>query len=151
MTGALQGREKRPRITEKQQGAVVVMAASTSTSLRPRSSAPRLARNLVRDLCSRSRLPEYLVDNAVLVTSELVTRTVMHARKAVDVVVELDEDHVTVRIHDQTVMPPLLGGDWVSGPSRAIIERLSTSWGYHCSDTGRDIWASVGTDSYRKN
>ncbi len=127
------------------------LAASTSTTLRPRPSAPRLARNLVRDLCSRSQLPGYLVDNAVLVTSELVTRTVLHARKGVDVSVELNDNSVTVRVHDETVMPPLLGGDWVSGPSKAIIQRLSTSWGYTCGDTGRDIWASVGIDQTRQD
>jgi anti-sigma regulatory factor (Ser/Thr protein kinase) len=78
----------------------------TSVRLPPRSSAPRVARKLVRDLCTGSGLPDNLVDDAALVIGELVTTSVRQAHMAVQVVVVVAADEVTVRVYDKGTMPP---------------------------------------------
>lgn len=121
-------------------------AAHRRVSLRPRVFAHRTARRLVRDLCSESGLPATLVDDATLVTGELVRSSVRSARMPVDVSVEVVDRTVTVRVHDQETTCPTRRNAWRgAGRSREIVARFSTSWGYHQCSGGRELWASFRT------
>jgi hypothetical protein len=118
-------------------------AESRRVRLRPRASAARIARRLVRDLCAGSRLPDELIGDAMLVTRHLVTSRVKQSGMALDVVVEVDADTVTVRVQDGQVRTSAARRDW-KGASRSqeIIARRSTSWGYYRCGSGREAWAS---------
>lgn len=113
--------------------------------LRPRRSAPRIARKLVREMCLNLRLPVRLIDDAMLVTSELVTSGARQARSALDVSVEIDKDRVTVRVEDDGASR--WRGDslgWTShSHARDVVARLSTSWGYYRCADGRGSWAAL--------
>ena len=120
-------------------------AAFGSVRLRPRASSARIARRLVRDVCAGSRLPDELVDDAMLVTGHLVTSSVKQSGSAFDLVVEVDADTVTVRVHDDLAEDrPSTARRGRKGASRSddIVARRSTSWGYYRCDSGRETWAS---------
>jgi hypothetical protein len=117
-------------------------AASRSVRLRPRASAARIARRLVRDVCAGSRLPDDLVDDAMLVTGHLVTSSVKQSGSVFDLVVEVGADTVTVRVQDGQVRSAARRGWRGASRSQEIIARRSTSWGYYRCDSGRQTWAS---------
>ncbi len=117
-------------------------AVSERVRLRPRASAARIARRLVRDVCAGSRLPDELIGDALLVTSHLVTSSVKQSGMALDVVVEVDADTVTVRVQDRQVRSAARRGWKGASRSQEIIARRSTSWGYYRCGSGREIWAS---------
>ena len=114
--------------------------------LPPRPSAPRLARRIVRDACSCSELPGRLVDDAVVVASELVTHRIRQTRQPVDVVVEVSTQGVTVRVQDQqpaTVMAFDPSANSGQRRTRDLVQRLASSWGYSTSERGCEAWASL--------
>jgi hypothetical protein len=120
-------------------------AVSGRVRLRPRTSAARIVRRLVRDLCAGSRLPDELIGDAMLVASHLVTISVKQSGMALDVVVEVDADTVTVRVQDGLgeVRTSAVRRGWKgASQSQEIIARRSTSWGYYRCGSGRETWAS---------
>jgi hypothetical protein len=115
--------------------------------LRPHSSAPALARKLVYDLCGEEGLPNRTASAAALVAGELVLTSIRQTRHNLDVSVDLARDKVTVRVSDRSTAPPLLGRDPRTGPARstALVERLSSSWGYRRRESGNEVWAILRT------
>lgn len=111
-------------------------------TLRPGARAPRHARRIVHQTCSGSPLPAALVDNAAFVAGELVMQSLRQARGTMRLQVSSASNEVTLRIHDETPMPPV--GDGTSGGAErswAVVRRLSTSFGYHCDGRTREMWA----------
>ena len=117
--------------------------------LRPRSSAPALARKLVYDMCGQAGLPNCVASAAAVVAGELVLTSIRQTRRKVDVSVDLASNQVTVRVNDRSAAPPLLGRDSRTGPARstALVERLASSWGYSCLDSGNQVWALLRTSN----
>lgn len=113
--------------------------------LRAGRSASRIARRLVREMCTNSHLPVRLIDDAVLVTGELVTSGARQACAAVDVRVEIHNGRVTVRVEDDGAArwrSESLG--WTNrSRARDVVARLSTSWGYYRCAEGRGSWAAL--------
>jgi hypothetical protein len=113
-------------------------------TLRPKATAPRVARRLVRDLARGSALPERVVEDAAFVLGELVTTSLRQVGHATHVSVELDATQITVRVHDdgsaQTVRE-----DHGAGATRRweVVKRLATSWGYADDGDRRELWATI--------
>ena len=116
--------------------------------LSPTVYAPRIARRLVVDLGSAVRTPQRLIDDAALVTGEIVTSAIRYTRSEIDVMIEVSADHVRVRIRDQRTTKRSPGSDTGTGMVRrtALIERLATSWGRHRSASGWETWALLHAD-----
>jgi hypothetical protein len=123
------------------------MATHREMELRPRSSAPALARRLVYDACGDAGLPNRMAHAAAQVAGELVLTSIRQTRRNVDVSVDLAGNQVTVRVSDRGTAPPLLGHDTRTGPARAtaLVERLASSWGYSCREDGNEVWALLRT------
>ena len=119
------------------------MTVHREFGLPPRSSAPWMARRLVHQLGGQVGLPDRVTSDAALVLGELVTTRLQQTHRGVDVVIDLDPDQVTVRVKDHSAAPPLLGHDPRTGPahSTAVVERLSSSWGYSSRENGHEVWA----------
>jgi hypothetical protein len=119
-------------------------AAPHLLRLRPMSAAPRRARRLVREVCAGRGLPSWVVDDAALIVSELVTTSVRQSHAAVDVEVTVTAEELTVRVYDDSTVPPVgQGCEQDAQRSWAMVRRLGTSWGYHCGADGRQLWASL--------
>jgi len=120
--------------------------ACAQITLRPRASAPRAVRRMVRRLCTASALPPQIVDNATLVASELVTDRLRQARRRLEVTVEAGRQSVTIRVRDHDARPPRIHADRAgSQRSREIVHHLASSWGYADGVHGWAAWASLRT------
>lgn len=117
---------------------------SRRLSSTPEASAT--ARRLVREL-ARARLPGPAVQDAVLLTSELVTNAVRHGPgEEIRVHVSVDEEGVVVVVSDRgrgfdPGAPRIDGhaGRW----GLELVEALATDWGVASRAGGTDVWFEI--------
>ncbi|GAB1331870.1 SpoIIE family protein phosphatase [Streptomyces sennicomposti] len=101
-----------------------------------------LARRFVRSAL-RGVAPE-VVDTAELLTSELVTNAVLHARTEVEVRVWSHEGQVRVRVGDSRPDRPLVPREArpyaATGRGLAVVEELASSHGAHVGEGRKTVW-----------
>jgi anti-sigma regulatory factor (Ser/Thr protein kinase) len=107
------------------------------------------ARRFVRDVLM-TRMVEYqVVDTVELLTSEVVTNALVHARSAPELSIEVKRDVVRVEVCDRSAKEPVLmqpGPESASGRGIAIVEQLADGWGVErVPDDGKRVWFEVGT------
>jgi anti-sigma regulatory factor (Ser/Thr protein kinase) len=93
-----------------------------------------------------TEVPDSSLDTLVLLTSELVTNVVAHARTTCHLAVELFADAVRVSVSDKDqrpLAPRVAGDDAESGRGLALVEMLSSSWGVITRATGKTVWFEV--------
>lgn len=84
------------------------------------------------------------VDDAMLLTSELVTNAVVHAGTEVEVVCETFGGQVRVEVHDRHQARRIpVPGDQVSGRGLLFPETLATTWGVTYGQGGKHVWFTV--------
>jgi DNA-binding NarL/FixJ family response regulator len=86
------------------------------------------------------------LDTLVLLTSELVTNVVAHARTTCHLGVELFPDVVRVSVSDQSDSPVAVrsaDADDESGRGLALVEMLSSNWGVVPRPNGKTVWFEV--------
>jgi anti-sigma regulatory factor (Ser/Thr protein kinase) len=108
--------------------------------------APALARQYLRTYASH--LPEPDLDDALLMTSELVSNAIEHGQPTIVLQVNFDPPHVTVDVFDDGSGDPLL--DLTSVPTDdhgrglKIVDAISTRWGItQHPDTGKSVWFQI--------
>ena len=114
------------------------------------TSAPGVIRDAVGDVCDQWGL-ESLRNSALLITSELVTNAIRHARSDVVVDAILRDDFLHLRVHDRSAQPPKLTEAATvnqvsdSGRGLPIVAYHSTAWGYVIKPEGRGkmVWATM--------
>lgn len=107
----------------------------------PARTSPRAARQFVHGLLAG--VPDDESDLALVLTSELVTNAVVHARTDVDVRVELGDGLVRVTVRDgdghlphPRVVPP----DAAGGRGLHLVRALASSWGVDRDPGGKIVW-----------
>lgn len=86
-----------------------------------------------------------LREPAVLLTSELATNAVVHARTPFRITVLLDED-LTVEVADGSDdLPSVESGaiDGESGRGLLLVSRLADRWGSRREESGKTVWFSL--------
>jgi DNA-binding NarL/FixJ family response regulator len=86
------------------------------------------------------------LDTLVLLTSELVSNVVAHARTSCHLGVELFPDAVRVSVSDESPIPLAQreADDMAeSGRGLALVEALSSGWGVVNRSTGKTVWFEV--------
>jgi anti-sigma regulatory factor (Ser/Thr protein kinase) len=90
-----------------------------------------------------------VVDDALLVTSELFTNAVMHGSGGIDIYVTLDREALRIAVVDdgrrtpdrwprREAMPTL------GGRGLRIVDTVASTWGNNCDPTGRTrVWAEM--------
>jgi sigma-B regulation protein RsbU (phosphoserine phosphatase) len=120
-------------------------------------SSPGAARAAVRAVIVQAGL-EDVADEALLLTTELSTNSVVHARTDLEVEIVADPTGLTVTVMDQRV-GPLTSGEWVNGRRGAgssaalsvhelgergrgllLVDQLSSCWGTLHYPTGKGVW-----------
>lgn len=89
------------------------------------------ARRFVRRVLTEWDLPE-VIDTVALLTSELATNAVLHARTPYAVLVQRDNGDVRVDVLDGSEVAPWRRKNTqlaATGRGVAMVERLSTAWG----------------------
>ncbi|MYW14443.1 PAS domain S-box protein, partial [Streptomyces sp. SID2955] len=108
----------------------------------PETRSAPLARRFVRSAL-RGVAPE-VVDTAELLTSELVTNAVLHARTEVEVRIWSHEGQVRVRVGDGRPDRPLVPREprpyAGTGRGLAVVEELASSHGAHVGEGRKTVW-----------
>jgi anti-sigma regulatory factor (Ser/Thr protein kinase) len=129
-----------------------------TAAYQPEPAAAAAARHFVRETLQAWRGNGYcpgqdcLVDDAVLLTSELVTNAVVHARTSVHVTCRLADETVEVAVVDhrpvqlipdepqQTAIP----ADRTNGRGLQLPSALASSWGVTYARTFKAVWFRMG-------
>ena len=113
--------------------------------MRPEPRSARLARRLVSQ--AMEGVGEALRRRAALVTSELVSNGVRHARGGLVLQVLQLQDGVVVAVADDSAAPPVVraSGHKLAEDGRGllIVERISDQLGWARTPTGKVVWAAV--------
>ena len=117
------------------------------TILTPHPTSVGAARRFVRDVLKSRQFDDGVVDVVELLTSEVVTNAIVHARSGPQLAVELRDDVVRVAVHDLSPDVPVrrLGRiDDVRGRGVIIIEELAAAWGVEEErNGGKRVWFEV--------
>jgi len=118
----------------------LVIESRVSLPAEPASVA--VARRFVRDLLDAWGAGE-LEDSAVLLTSELVTNALLHARSASELNVRLIDGRLRVGVSDSTPVAPVrkrYGKEAATGRGLLLIDTLASAWGTDLNEDGKEVW-----------
>jgi anti-sigma regulatory factor (Ser/Thr protein kinase) len=128
--------------------AVKVEVIEVRTVLTPHPTSVGVARRFVRDVLKTRRIDDGVVSTVELLTSEVVTNAIVHARSGPQLAVEVNDGVVRVAVRDLGPGLPVrrLGRlDDVSGRGVVIVEELATAWGVERERNGaKRVWFEVG-------
>jgi anti-sigma regulatory factor (Ser/Thr protein kinase) len=130
-------RDTDPQRTVSQDGAVQEFAAETV--------APARARMFVVDVLNRWGRPD-LVDDAMLVVSELATNAVIHCHSSFSVQLLRRGSQVRVEVIDESgraPAPTTAGQFATSGRGLSLVEAVSQDWGFERIASGKSVWAEL--------
>ena len=107
----------------------------------------RQARNFLKErLCGWSL--ERVLDTAMLLTTELVTNAVIHARSAVDIRVRVTTDRLRIEVADTgpgALMLRRVTTQDVAGRGLMLLDALSSAWGTSADERGKLVWFELPT------
>jgi CheY-like chemotaxis protein len=105
-----------------------------------------VARGFVEDRCREWGL-EHVIDDALLVVSELVTNAVLHARSSAELRLVPGEETLRIEVADEGRAGPdpvLASADDEHGRGLLLVAVLSAAWGTEArTDGGKVVWADV--------
>jgi serine phosphatase RsbU (regulator of sigma subunit) len=141
---------------------VAVLAAAVPAGVRPRAttrwlpplpvSAP-IARSWACGVLQGWDVPAAVVDDAVLLVSELVTNAVRHSERAARVTVRVPEKggEVVVEVFDDNERLPRLPGAPSAGEvgGLQVVDLVSTAWGVREQPQGKTVWARLAVGTVR--
>ena len=110
------------------------------------TAAPARARLFVVDVLSHWGRPD-LIDDAMLVVSELATNAVVHCQSRFSVQLQRCGSQVRVEVVDESGRAPAPGsaGQFAtSGRGLSLVEAVSQDWGFERIDSGKSVWAELG-------
>ena len=110
--------------------------------LPPGREAPMRAREFLRAASCVSHHSE-VVEDAVLLVSELVTNSVVHGGPPVIVAVDCDGDGLQVRVRDGSPVLPArrtAGHGEEGGRGLALVDTMSADWGVDPQPDGKHVW-----------
>jgi phosphoserine phosphatase RsbU/P len=112
---------------------------------------PAAARDVVRAALTEAALTEVL-DEALLLTTELTTNGVVHAGTDIDLEVVAEGDEVTVTVTDFAEgLPTRTTPDGVelaeSGRGMLLVDHFATSWGTTHQPSGKGVWFRLCRDT----
>ena len=121
----------------------MIEPAKVECECEPDPSAVRRARELVAAaLASWDR--DDVVEVAELLTSELVSNAVVHARTAFTVSVQADPPVARIEVHDRLPslpMPEAAPADESEhGRGLLLVEALASQWGARVAEGGKVVW-----------
>lgn len=104
--------------------------------------APALAREFLRgSTCAEHH--SAVVDDAVLLVSELVTNSVLHGGPPLVVAVDCDEATLQVRVRDGSPALPTprdAARSDENGRGLALVAEMSADWGVDTEEDGKHVW-----------
>ena len=91
---------------------------------------------------------ESLIDDARLVTSELVANAVLHSRTSIRLTLRSDGlDFVRIEVFDENTRVPMYcppPPDATSGRGLSLVAAAASRWGTERHPHGKTVWAEIG-------
>lgn len=103
--------------------------------------APSAARESVRAACAA--VFPHLVDDALLLVSEVVTNAVEHGHAPVQLSVDCDHEGITISVADANPELPRtrrLDRRRHSGRGLVLVQSLAADWGVRRTRNGKRVW-----------
>jgi anti-sigma regulatory factor (Ser/Thr protein kinase) len=103
----------------------------------------RTARTFVGERCQEASLSDERRDDALLLTSELVTNAILHGRSEVCVEVEDRGPVLRISVFDENSRHPQQvdeDPDALDGRGLALVDALARSWGVEDRRLGKAVW-----------
>jgi anti-anti-sigma factor len=118
--------------------------------LPPIAGVSRHARALVTEVCARWQLDD-IVGPACVVVSELVSNAVRHAGTTITLTLSLRGHNLLVSVEDGSPDPPRSAAaaapdDPDAGRGLAIIDEMTSRWGWRPTGSGKVVWAVLRVD-----
>ncbi|HEY1633250.1 MAG TPA: ATP-binding protein [Acidimicrobiales bacterium] len=121
-----------------------------SISLSPHPTGALAARQFVEGTLRRWGRGD-LSETAALLSSELVTNVIIHARSEMIVGIDLDDRRLRVTVFDGSNKPPrhseTLPPLEAHGRGLQVVDALATSWGVNEGIRGKSVWFELETTS----
>ncbi len=124
-------------------------AVPVVTTLSAQDRSPAAARRVVQEALMRGGL-ELVLDDALLLVTELVTNAVVHAGTDVELQVDVGVGTVRVEVVDHGAgAPPLLASsvpaaDREGGRGIFLLDKLAHEWGTRHFPGGKSVWFTLG-------
>jgi anti-sigma regulatory factor (Ser/Thr protein kinase) len=90
------------------------------------------------------------IDRVLLLTSEVVTNAILHARTPLRLTASVDDGEVVVRVYDSVASLPRRREylpDAGTGRGLHLVEELADSWGVDQTAGGKSVWFAVAVVS----
>lgn len=113
-----------------------------SIDLLPEPRAAGTARHFVFDQL-QAHVGDDLAETAMLLTSELVTNVIVHARTPMRLDLDLTEDAIRVAVVDDAPRSPAIRRAHdarLTGRGMNLVDALATEWGVDPSPPGKKVW-----------
>jgi anti-sigma regulatory factor (Ser/Thr protein kinase) len=118
------------------------------------ASSAAAARSALRELLNLRAAParrgdqadQQAVDRVLLLTSEVVTNAILHARTPLRLTATVDADQVVVRVYDTLRTPPRrrsYRSDAGTGRGMHLVEALADRWGVEQTSAGKCVWFAI--------
>ena len=123
------------------------------TTLGATPATARAARHHVRRVLGEHGVNEKVTGVVELLTSEVVTNALLHARGAHSLCVLVWPTLIRVEVEDPSSLLPAprqAGVDAVSGRGLAIVAALSQAWGVEPGVRGKRVWFEVVREDSRR-
>jgi anti-sigma regulatory factor (Ser/Thr protein kinase) len=107
--------------------------------------APRRARRFVAQVLDDWGY-QSLIDDAMVVASELATNAVMHAHSSFTLSLAAGREVVRISIRDASVLPPARRESpplASSGRGLGLVAGIATAWGTEAVPGGKVVWAEL--------
>ena len=128
------------------------MVLETSAEFESDLTVVAVARRFVGRTLEAWRFGREVAADAVLLTSELVTNAVLHARTGIRVVLHTDGTALRVSVFDENPRVPVYEAcpaEATSGRGLSLVEGLAGAWGVDRLAEGKVVWFELdgsGTD-----
>lgn len=117
-----------------------------ATELPHDATLARVARRFTRGVLDDWGVPEDLADKVLLVTSELASNALLHARPPFLLNISTTGEAVRVSVHDGVGLTPALRNYSrlaVTGRGLRLVALTSDEWGVRAVGAGKEVWAEV--------
>jgi anti-sigma regulatory factor (Ser/Thr protein kinase) len=87
-----------------------------------------------------------VADVVVLLTSELVTNAILHARTDIELVVRCESATIRIEVDDHSPRLPVprhAAADASSGRGLTLVNLMSGAWGVEERPSGKAVWFEV--------
>lgn len=125
----------------------LVTTETLRLSLEPSLSAPRQAREALRQWLEQSSCDVDQRGDLLLVISELVTNAVVHTGLQFEVLASFDDGRIRLEVHDLHQVLPIerAAGDRVGqdGWGLRLVGAVTDGWGWNQTPTGKVVWTET--------